>query len=438
MMSLYMNNFRGFADTWVPIRDGNFLVGENSTGKSSLLALDALFSKAFFWYEPVFNTEDVALGSFDDIVSVDANDRSYFEVGYLNTFGPPKQGRPPRVGVHIRFTESKSLPAMQRVHVLFADSLLRIAFRPKSIAYGLGTISSRRGTDLISTFNGWIAQGSPRSAYPKSLKGFPIQAHYLLTLVDYILHSHGRHRRIMRPSMTLRQSIQYALRYGVGPISAKWIAPIRSEPRRVFAEVRPPFSSQGAHVPYLIRSIKGTKAWRELRNSLCEFGQKSGLFRTLDVRQFGTKPDSPFSLDFRLGDAYLNLGNVGYGVSQSLPVVVELLLGRQQMRFAIQQPEIHIHPRAQAAFGELLFKLATKEHMRFLVETHSDFIIDRFRSNYRTAKKKPDAQVLFFERTNRGNKVSALAFTKNGEYPKDQPRSFRSFFLKEQLDLLGG
>ncbi len=88
--------------------------------------------------------------------------------------------------------------------------------------------------------------------------------------------------------------------------------------------------------------------------------------------------------------------------------------------------------------GDFLFELAANHRKHFFVETHSDFTINRFRLNYRKAKKKPSGQVLFFERTDKGNKVTALPFSEKGEYPQDQPDSFRDFFLNEQLELLAG
>jgi predicted ATP-dependent endonuclease of OLD family len=46
---LFVDNFRGFQDTCIPITDVNFLVGENSTGKTSMLSLIKLFSGPDFF-----------------------------------------------------------------------------------------------------------------------------------------------------------------------------------------------------------------------------------------------------------------------------------------------------------------------------------------------------------------------------------------------------
>ena len=69
MTTIYMHNFRGFNDTALSLANVNFLVGENSAGKSSVLALINLISSADFWFSQNFNSPDYEFGAFRDIVS---------------------------------------------------------------------------------------------------------------------------------------------------------------------------------------------------------------------------------------------------------------------------------------------------------------------------------------------------------------------------------
>jgi predicted ATPase len=134
----------------------------------------------------------------------------------------------------------------------------------------------------------------------------------------------------------------------------------------------------------------------------------------------------------------LNISNVGYGVSQGLPVIVEAFVREPGTLFAIQQPEVHLHPRAQAAIGEMIFSLAHREKKRFIVETHSDFTIDRYRVSLRESKDADvGSQILFFARVNGKNVVSQILIGKDGGLPDSQPNSYRSFFLKEGLKVIG-
>ena len=97
-----------------------------------------------------------------------------------------------------------------------------------------------------------------------------------------------------------------------------------------------------------------------------------------------------------------NLVDVGYGVSQSLPVLTELLSDNAPSTYLLQQPEVHLHPTAQAALGSLFCNIAAKG-VQMLVETHSDYLLDRIRMDVRDGKGEPtlkpeDVSILYFER----------------------------------------
>jgi hypothetical protein len=70
----------------------------------------------------------------------------------------------------------------------------------------------------------------------------------------------------------------------------------------------------------------------------------------------------------------VNIADVGFGVSQTLPVVVALLAASPGQLVFIEQPEIHLHPRAQFAMAELLAN-AAKKGVRVVAETHSSLIL---------------------------------------------------------------
>ncbi|MNR43956.1 hypothetical protein D3C85_1626350 [compost metagenome] len=106
--------------------------------------------------------------------------------------------------------------------------------------------------------------------------------------------------------------------------------------------------------------------------------------------------------------------------------------------FAIQQPEVHLHPRAQAAFGSFLFNSTINDKNQFIVETHSDFTINRFRYDLlkNKSKRKINSKVLFFERNEDGNSIVDIKIDSSGSYADDTPDSYRDFFIDEELKLL--
>jgi hypothetical protein len=216
-----------------------------------------------------------------------------------------------------------------------------------------------------------------------------------------------------------------------------FIAPIRSKPRKTYDEPATPASSEGGHIPYLLRRLLNENGV-SLRKSLNNFSKQSGLFDDIEIKEYGTRfDDAPFRLNFLLDKTPINIINLGYGVSQVFPVLFNIFTGKDDV-FEIQQPEVHLHPKAQAALGDVFFDISVEKHeKKFFIETHSDYLIDRFRQRQKKSEKKASAQVLFFDRCKGLNKVQSIEIDQSGDYAKDQPSGFRDFFLTEAMENLG-
>jgi predicted ATPase len=74
------------------------------------------------------------------------------------------------------------------------------------------------------------------------------------------------------------------------------------------------------------------------------------------------------------GNDLVSIADVGFGVSQTLPVVVALLTAAPGQLVYIEQPEIHLHPRAQVAMAALLVRAANRG-VRVVIETHSSLLL---------------------------------------------------------------
>jgi predicted ATPase len=70
----------------------------------------------------------------------------------------------------------------------------------------------------------------------------------------------------------------------------------------------------------------------------------------------------------------VNIADVGFGVSQTLPVVVALHAASPNQLVYLEQPEIHLHPRAQLAMAQVLVD-AVRRGVRVVVETHSTLLL---------------------------------------------------------------
>jgi len=142
-----------------------------------------------------------------------------------------------------------------------------------------------------------------------------------------------------------------------------------------------------------------------------------------------------------------NLIDMGYGVSQILPVVTELLLENDPSMFLLQQPEVHLHPSAQAALGTLFCEIAGPDR-QLIIETHSDYLLDRVRMDVRdkVGELSPeDVSILFFERENLGVKIHQLGIDEDANLVTisedgsvlGTPQHYKDFFMEETSRLLG-
>ena len=72
--------------------------------------------------------------------------------------------------------------------------------------------------------------------------------------------------------------------------------------------------------------------------------------------------------------AMVNIADVGFGVSQALPVLVALIVASPSQLVYLEQPELHLHPRAQVALAQVLAD-AAKRGVRVVAETHSSLLL---------------------------------------------------------------
>ncbi|VWD10669.1 hypothetical protein BLA39750_03200 [Burkholderia lata] len=446
---VYMDNFRGFQDALVPLCQVNFLVGENSTGKSSFLDLLGAFNEFQYWVlEPSLNSIGKKGHHFFDLISAASKDATSFTVGavQIDLSGEVK----PR-GLIATYVNNDWRPEPNRVSVV------------------------REGKIVTIEGKLWDPEGNREfEARVEDIKSSKLDK----TTQEMARHIVGQHKDshgFERHEMTEKQvHLPFFMRYSdflygekgfrgsesVIPVpfdrNLYEIAPIRSEPRRTYDAPQTVANPEGDHVPYLIKKELASPASSEnFKKFLRAFGGSSGLFDSLSIKEFGTDPLAPFEMKVDLGGVSLSLQNVGYGVSQALPVLVEVFIRGRGAAFNIQQPEVHLHPRAQAAFGDVVAELAREEDKVFFVETHSDFTIDRFRMNVRKKYVADDnkaaslgaagevfeveddfGQILFFERGECGNRVSSISILQNGDLSEEQPEKYREFFIHESLSLL--
>ena len=79
-------------------------------------------------------------------------------------------------------------------------------------------------------------------------------------------------------------------------------------------------------------------------------------------------------IDLKIGEQ--NIVDVGFGVSQVLPIIVQGLIMDKEQSLLLEQPEIHLHPKLQMRIADFFIAMA-QSGRSLIIETHSDHIINR-------------------------------------------------------------
>ena len=215
-----------------------------------------------------------------------------------------------------------------------------------------------------------------------------------------------------------------------GPPTA--FAPVRTRPKRTYNPRVSTHSPEGEHTPMMLSSFLDSNELGQKK--LIKFGKDSGLFSNLNVRKFGEMGGDPFQIQAEALGYLRNVIDVGYGVSQALPIVVDTLSTPSEATLLIQQPEVHLHPKAQAEMGTIFAEQMQQRSAPIIVETHSDYMIDRVRLLIRKGQvRKEDVQILFFSPRKTDVDIITIKLDDSGSII-DPPEDYRKFFLDEQLE----
>ncbi len=450
MKSIALENFRCFHENQTArLAPLTLLVGENSTGKTSFMAMiRVLWDVSHGDGAPDFKDDPYDLGSFDEIAhhrGGRAGRAEAFQAG----FGDDGEDEPYRL--EITFKKKGVIPVIERKRLSSNENWIEACFdddRSMNLRVGtcngawkwqadsesdtLARLLERSAVPSFVFFllrlhveNGDVPKLKPEGGSPGLTPGEWEKIHKIFMLAG----SQEDPFRRMRPN----EGRPYAS------------APVRSKPRRTYDPARSAPDPEGDHVPMYLANLSfhDKRKWSRLKKGLERIGIEAGLFDEVAVRSLGRKETEPFQLQVRksgggLKGPWRNLIDVGYGVSQALPVITELLREDAAGMFLLQQPEVHLHPRAQAALGSLFCRVARNDR-QLIVETHSDYLLDRVRMDVRdeqTPLGPEDVSILFFERGDLDVHIHSLRLDEQGNV-LDAPDSYRKFFMDEVQRSLG-
>ena len=432
-----LRDFRYFRERQtVPLAPLTLLVGENSTGKTSFLAAaQAVWDAAHGSGEPDFRKPPYDLGAFPEIVHRRGgreNRADSFSIGFKEL-----DPRDRLLGFEATFESRHAAPA------------------PATIAWRRGQVSvEHRGAKgesprivLESPGGSWYHPLEDREFGRLWSTGFFSRLHqaaandHPLSLIDFLCSS-AEGTRFLPSSEDLAEFSALSRRFTrVPPREPPFAsAPVHPGPRRTYDPTKLDSDPWGADVPSRLASLRfrDKYGWAVLKGKLDAFGRESGLFDDFSVNQLTKVEGGPFQLQVRKfgrngrKGPKRNLMDVGFGVSQVLPTLAALFRADGPSMFLLQQPELHLHPSAQAALGSLFCEAASSGR-QLIIETHSDYLLDRILLDIRdkrTDLKSDDVSILYFERGDQDVSIHPIRIDDEGNV-LDTPEGYRRFFKDE-------
>ena len=431
-MSLQPNEFRlkdvrCFDGTQTALlRPITLLIGENSTGKSTFLGcysvIHRMFNLSGLHYQYAdFNEPPFPMGSFRDIIRNQRRNTPRLEEFQLGLgFETNKRGTK---RIDVKFREIDAQPSIKYLRCKQDDLFLEFE-RLQNNRTQLSTPKSKLEVSgnidyLLLEF---FVLGIPISMRAENKDP---------EMEQYIEHF-GRKWRGGKRSQ--RRTLESA---HVQDVTA--LAPLRARPRRTYDPIREPSTPEGDHVPMLMMrlALSNREHWNKLHKTLVKFGKQSDLFTDIRIKSHGRQMSDPFQIQVKArSGTFGNIMDVGYGVSQSLPILVDIM-GETNTLFILQQPEVHLHPRCQAELASFLIESAVDDNNRFFIETHSDYVVDRVRISVRKGiLSASDVSLLYFRPDQHRVTVENIVLDDEGNLC-DVPQGYREFFMRE-LDVLLG
>ena len=234
-----------------------------------------------------------------------------------------------------------------------------------------------------------------------------------------------------------------------------YIGPFRENPNRVYRDAEHQVGTvgtRGENVSVMLKNdynhgkkmLSGISDWlykaMGYRLGLKDIG--SGLYNIVVIKEDGTED---------------NLIDVGYGISQVLPIVtqiVKLKLGGRKDRyvfsyndrmnsiFIIEQPELHLHPGAQAELANLFVEAINSPNcnQKILIETHSEHLLRRLQALIadKSTNITSEQVKIYYVDKNKNNEayVTEMKICENGQFESEWPSGFFDKAHELSMELL--
>ncbi len=176
------------------------------------------------------------------------------------------------------------------------------------------------------------------------------------------------------------------------------------------------------------------RKYRTVEERIAEWLKELGMIESFDLRPIAeNRQDYELRVRRSRDAAEVLITDVGFGVSQVLPVLVLCYYAPEGATLVFEQPEIHLHPSVQAGLADVFIDAIRNRKIQIILESHSEHLLRRLQRRIAEGALKTEQTALYFVKMEKGTsqleKLDLDLFGNIRNWPPD-------FFGDEMADLL--
>ena len=400
--NLRMVNFKSWADTGdVRLAPLTVLFGGNSTGKSGLLQMLLLLKQT-----TESRDRSVVLQT-----GIDYRDKDYVRLGTTNDI-THFDSTEMELTVGWNWPESERSLSFPKIDKPRNSSVRSLTFRTQIMALPTHTLHSLLHSAYVASFT--YQQGpEEKEKIQASLLRDPFVGYELKVKLgpeneelkprfegksDSALSNPGKCYRFPPESRRLFSSASFFLDDLEWKIEEQferlyYLGPLREFPQRAYYWAGEHPDDVGITGEHAVQALLAAHLGEHIMNHLI----KMNLLTSLEVLPI-TDEDPLFRVHVKIQNKEheVLLPDVGFGVSQVLPVLVQCLYAPEHSTIILEHPDLHLHPSAQAALADFLVDVMQERNVQLIVESHSEHLLRRLQRRASEDKLNPDEVALYF------------------------------------------
>jgi len=394
---MYIRNFKSIKELEMKIKDLTILIGPNNSGKTSFLHALALLKQSVPHLS--FSGPLVNLGNFKDVVY--RHDlRRAIQISFL---------------LSLRRTESEILEQLRESELLSNTNLNTV-----DCTVDLGPGPSLKRSLLLDGRRNIIFDLSSDRKIRKTIKSLE---NVQFSFESFLAVPSSGPARPIEEFRPLQQLILGEFSSFLHYISSRRGITDRFEPvDRRYSHLPDDVGLFGENTIPVLAFIRDDEQYKEVMEKISLWSEQFGLESVIaHIREGPT-----YSLKVKNKQTHVdcNVLDIGFGVNQLLPVIVQCFYAPKTSLIMIEQPEAHLHPQYQADVTDLLIDVV-KYGNRVIVETHSEHILLRLQRRIAEGKiKSTQVNVCYFRQTPEGTDETDMKIDKDGYFVEPIPEGF--------------